>query len=416
MERLLIFEHDTQTAQTVANIARNAKLEVRITESVKSFLSTLSEERPACVLIDLSMPGPDGFDIVRKLASRGCEADVILTSGADPRVLDAATRVAIARGLRVLGHLAKPFSAPELHWILQQVGHRTGPITDVASGPLGHLLGELAPPTLRQAIENDEFSLAYQPQVFCHDGQLAGFEALARWPQPTHGAIAPERFIPAIERAGLMPEFTVRMVTQALSWFRTCILSRPQTLASGVAQNAPSLSVNISAHNLALPDFPDTMHGLCEKHQIPPALVVLELTETSALDDPVLSLELLTRLRMQGFQVSIDDFGAGYSSMLQLARLPFSEIKVDRAFVSTALQSATSRSVVKSIVELSHALGLRSTAEGIENEATRQFLDAIGCDLIQGYFIARPMSGDKIADWLASTQKWPWRVQGAGPH
>ncbi len=213
-----------------------------------------------------------------------------------------------------------------------------------------------------------------------------------------------------------MPEFTVRMVTQALSWFRTCILSRPQTLASGVAQNAPSLSVNISAHNLALPDFPDTMHGLCEKHQIPPALVVLELTETSALDDPVLSLELLTRLRMQGFQVSIDDFGAGYSSMLQLARLPFSEIKVDRAFVSTALQSATSRSVVKSIVELSHALGLRSTAEGIENEATRQFLDAIGCDLIQGYFIARPMSGDKIADWLASTQKWPWRVQGAGPH
>ncbi|PMR77015.1 EAL domain-containing response regulator [Billgrantia endophytica] len=409
MERLLIFEHDAQAARSAARIAESAALQVRIVESVESFLSALREEHPACILIDLSMSGTDGLDIIRLLANRGCEARVILTSGADPRVLDAAARVATARGLQVIGHLTKPFSSTGLSWMLRQVGGAL-PAADDTYEPGAHPTLELAPSILRQAIENCEFSLAYQPQVSCRDGQLAGFEALARWRHPVDGVIVPDRFIPAIERAGLMPEFTARIAGQALSWFRVNILSPPRVLADSMAQNAPSLSINISARNLAQPDFPETMTGLCERHDVDPSRVVLELTETSALDDPVLSLELLTRLRVQGFQLSIDDFGAGYSSMQQLARLPFSEIKVDRAFVATALQSATSRSVVKSIVELGRSLGLRSTAEGVEDEATLQFLDFVGCDLVQGYFIAHPMSGEKLADWLNSAPEWPWRA------
>nr|WP_234273270.1 EAL domain-containing response regulator [Halomonas zhangzhouensis] len=408
MERLLIFEHDPQAARAAARIAKDAALQVRIAESVEGFHSALNEERPACVLIDLPMSGTDGLDIIRLLADRGSEASVILTSGADPRVLDAAARIASARGLRVIGHLTKPFSSSGLSWMLRQVG---GDLPATYELGAHHTL-ELPSSILLQAIENCEFSLAYQPQVFCRDGQLAGFEALARWRHPVDGLIAPDRFIPAIERAGLMPEFTARIAEQALFWFRTNILSPPRAFADIVAQNVPSLSINISARNLTRPDFPEVMAQLCESHEVDTSRVVLELTETSALDDPVLSLELLTRLRVQGFQLSIDDFGAGYSSMQQLARLPFSEIKVDRAFVATALHSATSRSVVKSIVELGHSLGLRSTAEGVEDEATLQFLDFVGCDLVQGYFIAHPMSGEKLTNWLSSAPEWPWRALG----
>ncbi|WP_163576628.1 EAL domain-containing response regulator [Halomonas faecis] len=363
------------------------------------------------------MSGADSLDIIQLLADRGCEAGIILTSdvltsNTDPLVLDAAARVASARGLRVIGHLAKPFSATGLHGLLRQAGSPPSTVGILhASRP--HPERELNPALLRQAIENCEFSLAYQPQIFCRDGRLSGFEALARWHHPVDGLIVPDRFIPAIERAGLMPEFTARIIEQAFSWFHANILSPP---GGGTLQGSPSLSINISARNLTQPDFPEIMIDLCQRYAVPPRRVVLELTETSALDDPVLSLELLTRLRMQGFQLSIDDFGAGYSSMQQLARLPFSEIKVDKTFVATALQSATSRTVVKSIVELARSLTLRSTAEGVEDEATLQFLDFIGCDLAQGFFIAHPMSGKNLADWLNDAPRCSWQAPGAPRH
>ncbi|MCE8025856.1 MULTISPECIES: EAL domain-containing response regulator [Halomonadaceae] len=407
MERMLIFEHDSQAARSAARIAEDVALKVRVAQSIEGFRSALIDEHPDCVLIDLTMPGTDGLDIIRLMAKRECNANVILTSGADPRLLEAAARIATARGLRVIGHLTKPFPSRGLSQMLRQKGGAVpttfGPVTQ-------HTL-ELSFSILRQAIENCEFTLAYQPQVRCRDGQLAGFEALARWQHPD-GLIAPSRFIPAVERAGLMPEFTARMTEQALSWFRKAILSPPTAYADVVVQSPPTLSINISALNLTRPDFPDVMAKLCEKHSVDSSQVVLELTETAALDDPVLSLELLTRLRAQGFQLSIDDFGAGYSSMQQLVRLPFSEIKIDKAFVASALQSDTSRSVVKSIVELGHSLGLRSTAEGVEDEATLQFLDFVGCDLAQGYFIARPMAGEQLSDWLSSVSEWPFRAMG----
>ncbi len=405
MERMLIFEHDPQAAQSAARIAEDAALQVRVAKSVEGFRCALTNEHPAYVLIDLSMPGTDGLDIIQLMAKHECEASVILTSGADPRLLEATARIAAARGLRVIGHLSKPFPSRGLSRMLRQAGGAL-PATFVPGTQ--HSL-ELSSSILRQAIENCEFSLAYQLQVCCRDGHLAGFEALARW-QHTDGLIAPDRFIPAVERAGLMPEFTVRIAEQALSWFRKNILAAPPAYADIVVQSLPTLSINISAYNLTRPDFPEVMAQLCEKQAVDSSRVVLELTETSALDDPVLSLELLTRLRAQGFQLSIDDFGAGYSSMQQLVRLPFSEIKIDRVFVASALQSDTSRSVVKSIVELGHSLGLPSTAEGVEDEATLQFLDFIGCDLAQGYFIARPMSGEKLCHWLSSVSEWPWRA------
>jgi EAL domain-containing protein (putative c-di-GMP-specific phosphodiesterase class I) len=131
---------------------------------------------------------------------------------------------------------------------------------------------------------------------------------------------------------------------------------------------------------------------------------VLELTETAATEDPVAALDLMTRLRVKGFQVSIDDFGTGYSSMAQLAHLPFSEIKVDKTFVIAAGVSEEARSIIKSTVDLGHTLGMQVTAEGVESQDNLDYLCATGCDYAQGYFIARPMSGDVVAAWIAGRQ------------
>ena len=143
----------------------------------------------------------------------------------------------------------------------------------------------------------------------------------------------------------------------------------------------------------------DKLSKICSLYHIDPERIVLELTETSAMVDSVLSLDLMTRFRVKGFQLSIDDFGTGYSSMVQLVRLPFSEIKVDKSFVMNAQQSQESRNVIKSVIDLGHSLGLQVTAEGVEDGETLNYLNGLGCDLAQGYFIARPMPGDAALRW-----------------
>jgi len=159
------------------------------------------------------------------------------------------------------------------------------------------------------------------------------------------------------------------------------------------------MSLNISAKSLVDLQLADNLSDVCQRFQIGTERIVLELTETSAMVDPILSLDLLTRLRVKGFQLSIDDFGTGFSSMIQLVRLPFSEIKVDKSFVMQAQQSSEARTVIKSIVELGHSLGLLATAEGVEDLDTLNYLNTLGCDLAQGYFIARPMWGDAARSW-----------------
>ena len=143
----------------------------------------------------------------------------------------------------------------------------------------------------------------------------------------------------------------------------------------------------------------DILIDLCRRSHIAPERVVLELTESSAMVDPTLSLDLLTRLRVKGFLLSIDDFGTGFSSMVRLVRLPFSEIKVDKSFVMDAQHSQESRTIIKSIIELGHSLGLLVAAEGVEDLQTLNYLMSLGCDLAQGYFIARPMPGEAATRW-----------------
>jgi EAL domain-containing protein (putative c-di-GMP-specific phosphodiesterase class I) len=218
--------------------------------------------------------------------------------------------------------------------------------------------------------------------------------------------ICPARFIALAEAAGLIDAVTDQVIDQALHWFsRHCPQpgSRQAGTASAAADAGVQLSVNLSARTLRDVDFVERIMARCDAYGVPTSRITVELTETSAMEDPISSLELLTRLRMKGFHLSIDDFGTGYSSMLQLVRLPFSEIKVDKSFVLGATESPEARAVVKSIIDLGHSLGLKATAEGVEDAATLDLLRTLGCDQAQGYVIARPMPGNVVDEWVQTT-------------
>jgi EAL domain-containing protein (putative c-di-GMP-specific phosphodiesterase class I) len=242
---------------------------------------------------------------------------------------------------------------------------------------------------LQNALDRHEFVMAYQPKIACKSGATAGFEALVRWKHPDRGIVMPDSFIPVMEKNGLIDELTAQVFDQSLEWF-----------SQSFPQSKLMMSLNLSAKSLVDIHLADHLAILCQHFQIAPERIVLELTETSAMVDPILSLDLMTRIRMKGFHLSIDDFGTGFSSMVQLVRLPFSEIKVDKSFVMLAKQNKESLTVIKSIVELGHSLGLLVTAEGVDDLSTLDYLNTLGCDLAQGYFIARPMPGEAARNWV----------------
>lgn len=398
--RLLILDDDPAVGQTIAFIAENAGLEPRTTTDPAAFFRALDEWSPDYIALDLVMPEMDGVEVMRLLAYRGCEAMIIITSGVGSRVLGAAERSAEEHGLNVIGVVSKPFSAKVFRTLINSNSARDNGAASSKGASSDFVVSEKK---LRVALDKREFVMVYQPKVLCTTGELAGFEALVRWHHPTGGVIMPDSFIPDMEELGLMSELTDQVLEQSLDWFSTNFGRRKVAGSAEIGQYHPlSLSINISAKNLFQMEFADCIASMCAERDIDPAQLIFELTETSAMDDPILSLDLLTRLRVKGFQLSIDDFGTGYSSMVQLVRLPFSEVKVDKSFVMSVLKSQESRTVIKSIVDLGHSLGLRTSAEGVEDAASFELLRQVGCDLAQGFYIARPMYGEQVLEWLVS--------------
>ena len=390
--RLLVLDDDSMIGLTIQLIAEASGAAARLCTDPEDFFAALQSWQPSHICTDLNMPTMDGLQVLAELGRRGCAAQVIVSSGVGQRVLDAAARAGTAHGLAIVGVLPKPFVPAALRHLLMAraaVAPRTP-----APPPAAHVFHPVAG-DLVQALACGELKVVYQPKVMCASGALAGFEVLARWRHPVHGLIGPDRFIPLAEEAGLVDRLTLQVLDLALAWFMPW-----RRAAAG--REALTLSINLSARSLGQPALVTQLLQHCERAGMAPDRLVFELTETAAMDNPTLALELLTRLRMQGFQLSIDDFGTGYSSMVQLVRLPFSEVKVDRSFVMSAAGSEESRAVIRSIVGLGHSLGLRVTAEGVEDEVALAYLQQVGCDEAQGYLIARPLDEAALEAWVAA--------------
>lgn len=391
---LLILDDDPLLGKTIQTIAQHIGLRARYCQTSQEFFQVLENWQPDYLAIDLIMPQMDGVQVLLELAQQNCKAHIILTSGAGLQILSAAARSAVAHQLSILGVLAKPFSTKTFKDLLSQTDPNQA-FNVSFNSPLPQV-SAVAVTDLVEALANRQITVVYQPKVACDTYALCGFEALARWHHPEHGYISPDVFIRIAEEHNLIDPLTLAVMDVALPRFA---LIRQQYCNE---DNSLTLSLNISALSLNNLTLFDRLEQLCLAHRLAPTSIMLELTETAAMGDPITSLDILTRLRMKGFKVSIDDFGTGYSSMLQLVRLPFSELKVDKTFVMTANSVPESKLVIKAIIELAQSLGLQVTAEGIEDEQTMQFLQHLHCDLAQGYLIARPLSDTQLQDWLYS--------------
>ncbi|MDB5991691.1 MAG: diguanylate cyclase/phosphodiesterase [Herbaspirillum sp.] len=243
---------------------------------------------------------------------------------------------------------------------------------------------------LRNALGEHQFALHYQPKTDMISGAVIGFEALVRWQHPERGLLYPDDFVPIVEISDLIHPLTVWVI-------ETAVAQCKQWHALG---NYVTMAVNVSMRNLLDVGLVDRVQQILERHALPASYLELELTESSIMADPARSLDVLTRLHELGVTVSIDDFGTGYSSLAYLQKLPVDSLKIDRSFVTEMAHSDDARAIVSAIIALAHTVGLKVTAEGIEDEATMQRLALLGCDVAQGYYVSRPMPAEAATRWL----------------
>jgi EAL domain-containing protein (putative c-di-GMP-specific phosphodiesterase class I) len=256
----------------------------------------------------------------------------------------------------------------------------------------GRLLG-----AFRQALEDQRLNMVYQPKVSLRQGGLVRVEALVRWEDPELGPVEPSRFVPLAEEHGLIDDLTL--------WgLRTILRQWVEWREDGIDT---SIAFNISALSLQNLDFPDLVERMCRALEVPSDRLVLELTEGAT--QPLIKLmDTLTRFRIKGIGLAIDDFGTGYSSLMQLRHLPFTELKIDQAFVADVDRSRDCRLIIQTIVDLAHGLGLEATAEGVETVEQLRIVHELGCDLVQGYLISPPLAPTRLKEWRSEFRhRWP---------
>lgn len=252
------------------------------------------------------------------------------------------------------------------------------------------LLAELRT-ALRRDAPGDGIVLYYQPQIAVATGEVVGVEALLRWSHPRRGTVGPEELLRVAEPTPVMRLLTARVLEDVIA-----------QLAQWRARGRPlRAAVNVSARDLHAGDIADRVGALLDRYDVPADLLQLEITESALMADPHRVLETTTRLSRMGVAISLDDFGTGYSSLQHLRRLPLSEVKIDRSFVLGMATDRGDAAIVRSVVGLAEALGLRAVAEGVEDEVTWRLLAAAGCHAAQGWFHARPMPAGDLAEWLA---------------
>jgi EAL domain-containing protein (putative c-di-GMP-specific phosphodiesterase class I) len=242
----------------------------------------------------------------------------------------------------------------------------------------------------RQAIKDDQLEMYCHPKADLRSGRVTGAEALVRWRHPEYGLLTPDRFIALIEPTELIHLLTQRMLECALrhsaAWRRDGLVL--------------PLAVNLSTRNLVNPALPDLVAGMMASLGADPSWIALEITESSIMDDPALSLRVLNRLNAMGVELVVDDFGTGYSSLGYLMKLPVSVVKIDQSFTMSMTTDPDAASIVKAMIELAHALGMKVVAEGAETKETWDMLARLGCDEAQGYYISEPLPADAFQRWL----------------
>jgi EAL domain-containing protein (putative c-di-GMP-specific phosphodiesterase class I) len=300
-------------------------------------------------------------------------------------MLQTAEKLVKSHKISALGHLRKPIDAGGLSALMEKWVPHCLSGAQITKTPY-------AAKEVRAAIDNGELLNYYQPKIDVVSGKISGVESLMRWHHPKDGMVYPDQFISVAEDHGLIDDLTRTVIDQAFaqskSWQDTGLDLR--------------VAINISMNNLATVEFADHVTAAAADYGVAPERVVLEITESQLTKDLSAPLEILTRLRLKRFSLSIDDFGTGHSSLTQLRDFPFDELKVDQSFVHGAANNETLRAIFSASLNLAKQLGMKTVAEGVEDHADWDFLQNTGCHLAQGFFIAKAMPGNEIADWIVS--------------
>jgi EAL domain-containing protein (putative c-di-GMP-specific phosphodiesterase class I) len=376
---LIVLDDDEDISQVIGAISKRAGFSATPMTSLDALRQQPGEWRPDIILLDLQMPGSDGISLLRHFANRNLRAGILLVTGMDARTTTAAEQYGRSRGLRMLGALQKPFDPDDLLRLLERAHAAIRPIT---AGDLEH------------AIANNELAVHYQPVIrrFADNTwDVAAVEALIRWNHPIRGLLSPDAFIEIGEEHGLSRAITdfvlLRGIEQLKGWQATRL--------------NVGLRINVAATLIADIEFPDRLERVMLEHALEPDLLTLEVTETAMLEQTPETYDILTRLRIKNINLAIDDFGIGYSSLTQLFRMPFNEMKIDKSIVSSTPESREAQLMVDALVSLAHKLNLTVCAEGVENERTLAFLGSVACDSAQGFYVGEPSPANEIPQVIA---------------
>ncbi|MBU2883614.1 EAL domain-containing response regulator [Psychrosphaera sp. B3R10] len=343
------------------------------------------------ILSDLKMPGMDGVEFFRHLAELETQIPLAIMTGTDSRLVESIVELTIRRGLNYKGTLTKPVSQYALASLLQtQITVTTVSEKATVTNISRNAVSEITVAMLGKAIIRDEIECYLQPQIDAKTLDVIGFEALARWHHPELGLIMPDRFITVAENNFLIDELTFQIFRKGLESFRK-IKSK---------LDYATISFNLSSNSLNNTELPEILSDLLYENKIQFSEVVIEITESKLSLDFVNSLDVMTRLSLKGFNLSIDDFGTGFSSLEQLQKFPFTELKIDRVFTQNLDISPTSQLLVESSVRLAQKMGLKVVAEGVETEQQISQLRTMGCDILQGFYFSKALDSKQIEIWL----------------
>ncbi|MBA2077334.1 EAL domain-containing response regulator [Rhodanobacter sp. PCA2] len=387
--KILLLDDDPVALKVLSIQLRNlgsGQVEVVCHTDGQAALNVLEQDQDIrLVFCDLQMPGMDGVEFVRHLVRLRYAGGLVLVSGESSRTRQAVKQLAHAHGLQIVGTLGKPVAIESLRRVLDEAvtAHRPpAPVPSAAS---------YAPDDLELAIWQGQLCNHYQPKVDLATGKVVGLEALVRWQHPQDGLVMPDHFVPMSEEHGLVGALGVEVVSEALHDLRRWL----------DAGHEIDLAVNVPLGDVSSLDYPDVLVEQARVAGVPLRHLVLEITESRLMDNPQVQLDVLARLRLKQVKLSIDDFGTGYSSLAQLRDLPFDELKIDRSFVHRASRTPSLRVILESSIGMARELGLRTVAEGVEEREDWDLLRLAGCDMVQGYFVARPMPGPEVDGWLA---------------
>jgi EAL domain-containing protein (putative c-di-GMP-specific phosphodiesterase class I)/CheY-like chemotaxis protein len=386
---LVAEDHDFQRKALVRMLRGLGAKAVLEAADGRAALETFKElTQPVDIIIcDLDMPQMDGMEFIRHVGEAGVPVSLILSSALDRTLISSVETMTRAYGISLLGAIEKPATPQKLAGLIARYSR-------TVALPRRPPLEQVPIREIAEGMAAGQFEPFLQPKVLLVNAEVVGAEALVRWRHPQRGLIPPGAFVPALEASGMIDDLTWIMLDKSAA-----VVS--QWLKSG---RQYSISVNLSLKSLEDASLAERITERIRHHGVDPACIILEVTETAAMTDVGRCLENLARLRMKGFGLSIDDYGTGYSSMQQLARVPYTELKIDQSFVMGASSQPRLRVMLESSMRMAEKLGLKVVAEGVETRRDWNLLLELGCHMAQGYYISKPMPAPEFLDWV---DEWP---------